>query len=271
MKFLKRPMSKKDDLKVIGSACGKYSWEEREIGWRKAYKRYRRHGGNPWKVSPMALSEEEAEQHYDLYGKRRSGGQVKRIRDTKNLLSCPVCGSGTTGHVDHYLPRSEYPEFSIMFANLVPACPHCNSGVKGAHVKGVKNERFIHPYFDVWADKALWHVEFVPPFEAMRFSPAPSMTLPRFKQKVVRFHLSHVLGDQFHRSMENKWSTLPSLLNLNIKSSKTELKHTRKAIKKELAKALATTGINSWDSAFFRGLLNDNSAIAFLHDLRLGE
>jgi hypothetical protein len=185
-------------------------------------------------------------------------------------LSCPVCGSGTTGHVDHYLPRSVYPEFSIMRANLVPACPHCNSSVKGAHVKGAGSERFIHPYFDAWAAEPLWLVKFVPPFEAVQFAPAPIGKLSKSRKKIVRFHLTKVLGDQFHRSMENKWSTLPSSLNLNIKSSKKELKHTRKALRKELKKAVTTTGNNSWDSAFFRGLLKDYPSIAYLHDLRLG-
>jgi hypothetical protein len=163
-----------------------------------------------------------------------------------------------------------YPEFSIMRANLVPACPHCNSSVKGAHVKGAGSERFIHPYFDAWAAEPLWLVKFVPPFEAVQFAPAPIGKLSKSRKKIVRFHLTKVLGDQFHRSMENKWSTLPSSLNLNIKSSKKELKHTRKALRKELKKAVTTTGNNSWDSAFFRGLLKDYPSIAYLHDLRLG-
>lgn len=269
MKFLPRPASAKDDLKVISAACKKYSWSEYEINWRKAYVRYYYFNGNPWAVSPAILLDPVSQQQYDLYDSRKSGGPIKRIRSTKHLLSCPVCGSGTTGHVDHYLPRTEYPEFSIMRANLVPACPHCNSSVKGSHIKGTNPERFIHPYFDTWADKALWHIKFVRPLEAVQFEPTPSGKLIEQRKKIVSFHLNHVLGDQFHLSMERKWSTLPSLLNLRIKSSKRSLKSTRNALKRELKGAKVTTGKNSWETAFFRGLLNDEKAIAFLHKIRL--
>lgn len=269
MKHLPRPVSAREDLMVIGSACKKYSWSEQEDQWKKAYINYDLCSGNPWMISPTAFSKGLSKKQFDLYDSRKSGGPIKRIRDTKHLLSCPVCGSGTTGHVDHYLPRSVYPEFAIMRANLVPACPHCNSCVKGSTVKGADPERFIHPYFDTWADQPLWYVGFIAPLEAVQFSATSSDKLSKSRKKIAEFHLTNVLGDQFHRSMENKWATLPTLLNLNIKSSKKELKHTRKAIKRELKKAVASTGNNSWDSAFFRGLLNDLPAIVHLHDLRL--
>jgi hypothetical protein len=269
MKFLSAPVSRKEDLKVISSACKKYSWTGQVALWRRTYKEYYRLSGNPWMILPTTFSDGISKQQFDLYDNRKSGGPIKRIRDTKLLLSCPVCGSGTTGHVDHYLPRSVYPEFAIMRANLVPTCPHCNSCVKGDTVRGTNPERFIHPYFDTWADKPLWYVEFIPPLEAVHFSAKPSDKLSKVKREIAKFHLKNVLGDQFHRSMENKWATLPTLLNLNIKSSKKELDHTRKALKRELKKAVASTGNNSWDSAFFRGLLNDTPAIVHLHDLRL--
>lgn len=269
MKFLPRPASAKGDLEVITAACKKYSWSKYEKSWRKAYLRYFYFNGNPWALAPATPLEPVSKQQYELYDSRKSGGPIRRIRNTKHLLSCPVCGSGTTGHVDHYLPRTEFPEFSIMRANLVPACPHCNSSVKGSHVKGTNPERFIHPYFDTWADKPLWHIKFVRPLEAVQFRPVPGGNLTEQKKKIVRYHLTHVLGDQFHLSMERKWSTLPALLNLRIKSSKQSPKSTRKAIKKELEGAEVTTGKNSWETAFYRGLLIDKQAVDLLHKTRL--
>jgi hypothetical protein len=269
MKYLTKPAPAKDDLAVVKSICKKNGLAKEQSDWIRAYVKYYLSKGNPWSVSPSTYSKPFSDQQYKLYDSRKSGGPIKRIRATRNLLSCPVCGSSTTGDVDHYLPRKVYPEFSIMRANLVPSCTHCNSSVKGSHVKGEKPQRFIHPYFDDWADKAIWHIEFVVPFEAVQFRPTPNGKLSEDRQKIVDFHLNHVLGEQFHRSMENKWATLPNLLNLTVRSSKKSYDHTHKAIRGELRKAKATTGKNSWDTAFFRGLLKNSSAIGYIHDLRL--
>ncbi|MBI6630731.1 HNH endonuclease [Pontibaca salina] len=268
MKYLARPNPLEKDVSVIVAACIKYSWAEHLSHWKTTYSKYDRHSGNPWSILPTKLPKVILERQHDLYDARKSGGPIKRIRNTKNLLSCPVCGSGTTGHVDHYLPRKVYPEFSIMSANLVPACPHCNSSVKGSLIKGSEPERFIHPYFDTWADKSLWSIKFIAPLEAVRFEPTPNGNLENQYRKIVRFHLNNVLGDQFHLSMERKWSTLPSLLNLEIKSTKSGLNSTRRALKHELKRAKVSTGKNSWETAFFRGFLNDEVATKFIHELR---
>ncbi|WP_456797488.1 HNH endonuclease [Bradyrhizobium sp. USDA 4473] len=90
------------------------------------------------------------------------------------LQSCPMCGSSVTGSVDHFLPKEDFPEFSLMAANLVPACSHCNSGAKRQTYKGASaDERFLHPYFDALAAKPLWLTKIIGPYSAARFEAAP--------------------------------------------------------------------------------------------------
>ncbi len=59
---------------------------------------------------------------------------------------CPYCTSGTVATLDHYLPKDDYPEFSILPDNLVPSCHRCNTP------RGFKDRAgsraLIHPYFD---------------------------------------------------------------------------------------------------------------------------
>jgi len=43
---------------------------------------------------------------------------------------CGYCVVDTAKTIDHYLPKEEYPEFSVMSENLVPCCGHCNSKKK---------------------------------------------------------------------------------------------------------------------------------------------
>ncbi|BDT68848.1 hypothetical protein os1_30350 [Comamonadaceae bacterium OS-1] len=62
------------------------------------------------------------------------------------LGKCPFCGFGHVSTLDHHLPKARYPLFSILPANLVPACSDCNKG-KGAGVLYAENQ-ISHPYFE---------------------------------------------------------------------------------------------------------------------------
>jgi hypothetical protein len=61
---------------------------------------------------------------------------------------CPLCGG--VGHVrtlDHYLPKANFPLYSVLPTNLVPCCRDCNSEKLNAFAT-VRGGQTIHPYFD---------------------------------------------------------------------------------------------------------------------------
>lgn len=62
---------------------------------------------------------------------------------------CPYCGIDRPSHLDHFIPRSKFPEFSIYSSNLIYVCSICNSKYKGDKILNSKGERiFFNPYFD---------------------------------------------------------------------------------------------------------------------------
>lgn len=63
------------------------------------------------------------------------------------LLECPYCTIRTVSTIDHFLPKSEYPNYSITPTNLVPACKDCNTDKKISYPTA-KNNQVFHPYFD---------------------------------------------------------------------------------------------------------------------------
>lgn len=72
-------------------------------------------------------------------------------RNNHGLLYCPYCGDPKKPDtLDHFIPKDDWPEFSIFPNNLVPQCRAC------APIKGKKLfcnilniSKFIHPiYFD---------------------------------------------------------------------------------------------------------------------------
>jgi hypothetical protein len=69
------------------------------------------------------------------------------LLDQAPLGLCPNCGFGHAETLDHYLSKAGYPQFSVLPANLVPACARCNHG-KLDSVATTAGQQPLHPYFD---------------------------------------------------------------------------------------------------------------------------
>jgi hypothetical protein len=73
---------------------------------------------------------------------------IELQRNIRKLSTyCPYCNLSTTNSIDHYLPKEEFPEFSIMRENLIPSCSECN-GIKGLKWKNSTNRIILNVYFD---------------------------------------------------------------------------------------------------------------------------
>jgi len=74
-----------------------------------------------------------------------------RIKTATNI--CPYCGKRHTKTVDHFLSKSNYPNFSITPINLVPCCSDCNTSKKDkdADISDISNLLF-HPYEESLAE-----------------------------------------------------------------------------------------------------------------------
>ncbi len=258
MQYLDVPAAAAEDDAVVEAICQNAEWSEQREEWLQAYASYRASGGNPWTVVPGDFDDEVRSRMYDLYDGRRKTAALAGMRDIQ-LPSCPMCGSLTTGSLDHHLPREEFEEFSILRLNLVPACNHCNSSSKGKTFKGDEPERFIHPYYDGWAGEPLWQVEIRPPYAAATFAASPVPGLGEERTRLVEFHLKHVLGKQFSRSMITLWSTYPESLLEGLAA------YDQASVTQEIAidrnRAVRSYGCNSWNAAFFRGMLSNVDAI----------
>jgi len=261
---LTAPSPAEDDA-YLTKICGEPAWMDYFGLWASCYDAYRAHGGNPWSIVGSKFSEAVGTIQQKLYESRKSVARFKKLRG-QQVASCPMCGSSVTGALDHFLPKEAFPEFSVMAANLVPACTSCNSSVKGRTYKGESpDEWLIHPYFDTLAESDLWQIRIIQPYQAARFEAVPSSYHPPSIQKRVAFHLKYVLGEQFQRTCTNAWATMPQHMR-NVAPTAAPVLVTD--VHSELARLVSyhyvTTGRNAWLSAFHRGLLGDSLAQAFV-------
>ncbi|MBV4483273.1 HNH endonuclease [Pseudomonas khavaziana] len=66
------------------------------------------------------------------------------------VARCPFCGISESSTLDHYLPKEQYPEYSIFPSNLVPSCAVCNTRKRDRILEeGTKVRMFLHPCYDL--------------------------------------------------------------------------------------------------------------------------
>lgn len=136
-----------------------------------------------------------------LYDRYRSGQSTDQdiVRAVSEPLPthCPYCGSrmrrkvgGRAYDRDHILPRSKYPEFSVLRLNIVPLCDICNEA-KGNACLDTKGEwQFLHPYFDRFLTQNV--VSAVARVEdgAILIAFAPAADVPSHARERVARHMS---------------------------------------------------------------------------------
>lgn len=88
--------------------------------------------------------------NYDLLDKGRP------LEDLRNSIfqtalfhnyRCPLCGRAQVCALDHFLPKKQFPEYSILADNLIPVCERCNR-LKGEECDKRGGILFFHAYFD---------------------------------------------------------------------------------------------------------------------------
>lgn len=72
-----------------------------------------------------------------------------------NVRQCPYCMLNEPNTWDHYLPKTFYPEFSVLHLNLVYVCWSCNHRKREKYSQNILE--YCHPSYTVIADEALLH------------------------------------------------------------------------------------------------------------------
>lgn len=257
MLALTLPTSAADDDARLVDICMDPGFAVYFSAWQKSYKRYRRKRGNEFAIDAITVDKVTHARQVDLYKNRKDNATFTAVRRTV-LVCCPMCGSPGTGALDHHLPESRFGEFAIMIANLVPSCGHCNSGAK--HVAGVGAawpDRFLHPYYDRFAKKALWRVRVTDPV-APRFVPEPEPTLRPRLTKLVAYNLAGLLAWQFEMHLECYWTKIPVLLQTAVGTGVlASVRELDALFNAQYTAVTVTEGLNGWKAAFLRGIRYD--------------
>lgn len=180
----------------------------------------------------------------------------KLLKAAKNDL-CPLCAHRDATTLDHYLPKAKYPRLSVVPINLVPSCKDCNTG-KLTSFPTTPEEETIHPYYDdieldQWLEARVnrttplsvtFYVLHVPGWSNLLFD--------RTKNHLKAYKLDLLYSTQAGRELTARKQQLisnytPQLGDANVKK-----------LLLDEAISRGTSNINSWQSALYRCLANDD-------------
>lgn len=99
----------------------------------------------------IGLSKSDLAKIYTQYFREKEKPARQIYDSIKNAAKdiCPYCGLTTeVKNLDHFLPQTHFPQFSVLPQNLIPSCGICNSDQKGTKYASTQADQIIHPYFD---------------------------------------------------------------------------------------------------------------------------
>lgn len=170
---------------------------------------------------------------------------------------CPYCSQRIVRTLDHYLPKSKYPLYSIIPVNLVPSCSDCNKD-KLVDTPTKDEEETLHPYYDDIENESWLKLKILSynPLTVEYFVLPPKTWTPLLKKRTEFHFKSYSLNVLFciHalEEFENIKNHLTLLFNsvgsIGLKQHLLDCFHSRQIVNK-----------NSWQTAFYEGLVNDKN------------
>lgn len=193
-----------------------------------------------------------------LYDQKMVGHATgRKIYDKLMLLAplnkCPFCGFGQVSTLDHYLPKSKFPIFSVLPYNLIPCCRDCNTG-KLAGYATTMNKQTLHPYYDDFtAEQWLFARVLKIPHLSMEYYVKPPEDWGNVAKERVKSHF-------INYGLAKRFSIEASSILADLRNEFLSLSLSPEDIVKELKKhynVKKMKHLNSWETAMYQALYQD--------------
>ncbi|UCJ16929.1 hypothetical protein K5Q02_00550 [Pseudomonas sp. MM211] len=221
----------------------------------KAYKNFLINSGSPQLVAVGLSSDQKDCLHaaYEGGAKKYGLNWIPKLRDLP-IGSCPMCGNLTLGTVEHYLPKTPFPEFSVFSWNLVPSCSSCNQKRGSKHVNGI-SQKLLHPIFD---SVLLHKLRLV-----TRFNTSDAVTQFKLGYNESEFDIAEQCRISAHIKMciDQRAFKLATKVQLSMTAARVANKDEclwRTVIQDELSIMEAANLTYGWGASCLRGLLETN-------------
>lgn len=177
--------------------------------------------------------------------------QNKHVRS-----NCPYCGLATPDTIDHYLPRTKFPEFSILPINMIPSCGTCNRIKNDDWIEdGVRSS--INFYYDSF-------IKYKYLFTYISFNEGnikyPTVTCKlEYPNELTQNQFSIVLSHYKSLNLLSKYETsceseLSNVYNEISEAKEVDITQHKKALERRRMALERNLGINHWRTSLYQAL-----------------
>ncbi|PZR14335.1 MAG: hypothetical protein DI539_18965 [Flavobacterium psychrophilum] len=208
-------------------------------------------------ISPIANEAALKKLYTDKLSKK--GQLAREIYDDIMILApnekCPYCNHRPADTLDHFLPKANFPIYSITPINLLPACTQCNKG-KLVSIPTRASEHTLHPYFDniegiQWLECEIIQLKKIKfEFRVKRLPHIEALLRRRIEHHFTSYGLNALYKSQASSEFMNIESQITRIFN---RKGKDELKE----FLDEAYLSRAEVDINSWQAAFYKALYSN--------------
>lgn len=185
---------------------------------------------------------------------------IKKHHNDNVNSYCQYCGIDQAKTVDHYLPKSEFQEYSILHENLIPCCSVCNSR-KGDRLKP---SDVLNVYIDDIDQFELLKCDLViqnKTIVASYYLEKPDSISNDDFDRIKNHYLNLNLFEEFKRS----FAVIFSEETESIKSTNLNCREKLKVILEYKYHGTKNTfGQNHWKTVAYKKILNTNNILDYL-------
>ena len=174
---------------------------------------------------------------------------------------CPICQIDTISCFDHFVPKEDYPEFSINIHNLIPSCSICNNKKRKYFLKNNKR-MFINIYIDkIPSDKRFLYLKYdennVPVFNINNLD---NMDIDLYNRLNYTFTKLLILK-RYNKRMYKEIQILnKTFRKMNI-LPKARIK---RIIKQRISENEIKFGPTHWETLLYKELVDNNNLFEFI-------
>jgi 5-methylcytosine-specific restriction endonuclease McrA len=195
------------------------------------------------------------------YATSKNLAQLKtKIREKQNVLlrsECQYCNISEPNTFDHYLPKTEFPEFSALSINLIPCCSKCNTE-KGEEWLQLGVRKIINFYYDPLPNIQYLNctISYKGGVPQANFSINPAV-IPIGLRTVITNHYDTL--DLFDRYKKKSNSEITDVLNaISPNAGLLNRAQIQNSLQFESASMQASKGTNYWRAIIRLALANTN-------------
>lgn len=240
-----------------------------ETDIKNAYRYYVRFRGRPT-IIPLTTNDAQKAALLAAYENRPVAAGLNWIDLIyyNGLASCPFCGGDGARTIEHYLPKSCYPEFAVFSLNLMPSCGGCNTKRNDMNSYGAP-EPLLHPYFDKGLlDRISLYMHITVDNGLPEFGPLGYDAAGLDEEQIGRVD-HHIDSSVDEINYYNKCRALFSDFRLRAKRWSTIAIFRTEVVVYEFNLCKEDGDVNSWRYAFYHGInkLSDDDLSSLVQDV----